>query len=278
MEYFSINSFLLGTLFGICIYFSNLIFSLLCIFYNIKIIEFSLFYNPKFSLHKESIAGTNFTLGWMPLGAYIKPLGMIPDEDEISKISESDLPYAFFNKPKYLRTIFSLVPWFIYIFAFTIAFIWFANFTNLISELKNVINYLIEAISSMFSGGAKNENFVNLTKEISAGKNNVVFGFMLLTFTMILATPLTNIFNWLINEEKRKLKIEIVLGFIFTIGVLWLIFWKIPRFIFSFFTFSQSVIYILSFFIGMFSIGLTLFFTTLFIVKNISQNLNDNRK
>lgn len=278
MEYFSINSFLLGTLFGICIYFSNLIFSLLCFFYNIKIIEFSVFYNPKFSLHKERIEETNFILGWLPLGAYIKPLGMTTDEEEKSKICESELPYAFFNKPKYLRTVFNLVPWFIYILAFSIAFIWFANFTNLISEIKNVINYIIEAFTSMFSSAADEESFVNTTKVISADRNIVVFAFLLLTFTMILATPLSKILNWLINEEKRKLKIEKILGVILTIGVVWLIFWKIPRFIFSFFTFSQSVIYILSFFIGMFSIGIILFFTTLFIAKNISQNLNDNRK
>jgi hypothetical protein len=229
-------------------------------------------------LHKESIAGTNFILGWLPLGAHIRPLGMSTDEDEISKICDSELPYAFFNKPKYLKTVFNLVPWLIYILAFSIAFIWFANFTNLISEIKNLINYLIEAFSSMFSNLADKENFVNTTKEISAGKNIVVFGFMLLTFTMILATPIVNIPNWLLNDEKRKLKIEKILGVILTIGVIWLIFWKIPRFIFSFFTFSQSVIYILSFLIGMFSIGLILFFTTLFIIKNISQNLNDNRK
>ena len=122
MEYFSVNTFILGALFVACIFFSNLIYSILCIFYNIKIIEFSIFYNPKFSLYNENVLGTKFILGWLPLGSHIKPLGMTSAEDEINKLEGSDLLYAFFNKPKYLRTFFRFVPWFIYIFAFSISF------------------------------------------------------------------------------------------------------------------------------------------------------------
>ena len=62
-----------------------------------------------------------------------------------------------------------------------------------------------------------------------------------------------------------------------TIVIIWFIIWKIPRFIFSFFSFSQSLVYFGSFLVGMFSVGLVCFFTTLFVVKNTSQNLNDNK-
>jgi len=277
MEYFSINAFMLGTLLFACLYLSNIIYSLFCIFHKIKIIEFSLFFNPWFSLHNETVMGTKFLLGWLPLGGYIKPLGMTTDEKEKNKISQSDLPFAFFNKPKYLQTIFNLVPWFIYILAFAISFIWFANFTNLISEIKNVVNYIIEAFITMFSGDAEKEKFINATKEISNGRNIVVFGFMLLTFVMLLFTPITGILNWFSNDDKNKSKIQKGIGFVITIGIFWIIFWKLPKFIFSFFTYSQSIIYILSFFIGMFSVGLAFYFATLFVVKNISQNLIDNK-
>lgn len=277
MEFFSINAVLLGALFGTSIYFSNILFSLLCIFYNIKIIEFSVFQSPKFSLHKESIAGTNFTLGWLPLGTYIKPLGMTTDEEEKSKICESELPYAFFNKPQYLRTIFSLVPWFIYFIAFTIAFIWFSNFTNLLSEIKSVINYLIEAFSSMFSEEVARKKFIKTTAKISTGKNTVAFAFMLLCFAMLFFTPLGEVINWLSNDKKNKSIFEKVIKYFILIAFLWLIIWKIPLFVFSFFTFSESIIYIPSFIIGIFFSGLTLFFTTLFVVKNISLSINTYR-
>lgn len=221
--------------------------------------------------------GTKFSLGWLPLGGFIKPLGMSMDEEEKNKISQSNLPFAFFNKPKYLRTIFDLVPWFIYVFVFALTFILFANFADLIGGFKNLINYLIEAFSTMFSGDTEKSKFIITTKKFIAEKNIVLFGFILLTFVMLLFTPLTAIINRLSNDEKNKSKIQKVLGFILTIGVFWLILWKIPKFIFSFFTLSQSLIYVFNFFIGMFSIGLVCYFTTLFVVKNISQNLNDNR-
>ncbi|MFA5431607.1 MAG: hypothetical protein WC319_01840 [Candidatus Paceibacterota bacterium] len=277
MEYFNINAFILGSLLFACLYLSNIIFSLFCIYHKIKIIEFSLFFNPWFSLHNEKVMGTKFSLGWLPFGGFIKPLGMITDEEEKNKISQSDLPFAFFNKPKYLRTIFNLVPWFIYIFAFTLAFFLFTNFTDIIGEFKNVINYLIEAFTTMFSGNAEKGKFIITTKEVIADKNIVLFGFMLLTFVMLLFTPLTAIMNWFSNDKKNKSKIQKIFGFILTIGIFWLILWKIPIFIFSFFTFSQSLIYVISFFIGMFSIGLVCYFTTLFVIKNISQNLNDSK-
>ncbi len=277
MEYFNTNAFILGSLLFACLYLSNIIYSLFCIYHKIKIIEFSLFFNPWFSLHSEKIMGTKFSLGWLPLGGFIKPLGMTTDEEEKNKISQSDLPFAFFNKPKYLKTIFDLVPWFIYVFAFTLAFILFENFTELIGEFKNVINYLIEAFTTMFSGNTERDKFIITTKELIADKNIVLFGFMLLTFVMLLFTPLTTIMNWFSNDEKNKSTIQKALGFIFTIGIFWLILWKIPKFIFSFFTLSQSLIYVFSFFIGMFSIGLVCYFTTLFVIKNISQNLNDNK-
>lgn len=277
MEFFSINAVLLGALFGTSIYFSNILFSLLCIFYKIKIIEFSVFQSPKFSLHKESIAGTNFTLGWLPLGAYIKPLGMATDEEEKNKICDSELPYAFFNKPTYLRTVFSLVPWLIYFIAFTIAFVWFANFSNLVSEIENVINYIMEAFTSMFSDEAAREKFINTTKRITTGKDILPFGFMLLCIVMLFFTPLGEIINWLSNNKKKSKLVKIITYFIL-IALLWVVIWKIPMFVFSFFTFSQSITYIPSFIIGIFFSGLTLFFTTLFVVKNISQNLKTNKK
>jgi hypothetical protein len=265
--YFSINSFLLGTLFGSCVYFSNLIFSLLCIIYNIKIIEFSLFYHPKFSLHNERVAGTNFILGWLPLGASIKPLGLGMNEEEIIKMCESELPNAFFNKPKYQRAVFSLVPFCIYIFAFTIAFIWFANFTNLIGQLANVIDYMIEAFTTMFSGDIKNGNFIATTKAVIANKNIVLFSTMLLTFVILLLTPLTAIMKWFINEEKNHSQMQNAVGFTLTIAICWLILWKIPKFIFYFFSFSQSVRYVSSFIVGIFSTCLVCYFTTFFITK-----------
>jgi len=277
MEYFSTNAFILGAMLFACLYLSNVLYSLFCIFFKIKILEFSIFYNPWFSIHHEKILGTNFSLGWLPIGGFIKPLGMTTDEEEKNKISQLDLPFAFFNKPQYLKTIFNLVPWFIYIFAFALAFIIFENNTNLIGAFKSLSNYQIETFSAIFSGESEKENFIISSKKILANKSIVLFAFIQLIFVMLLFIPMTSILNWYSNDKINKSKFHKAIGYMINIGILWLVLWKIPKFIFSFFTLAQSLIYILSFTIGMFSSGLVFYFTTMFIIKNIAQNFKDGK-
>lgn len=277
MEYFSINAFYLGMLLFACLFLSNVLYSLICLIWKIKIVEFGIFSNAWFALYNEQVLGTKFILGWLPLGSHIRPLGMIADEDEKKKINQSDLPFAFFNKPKYLKTVFSLVPWFIYILAFSIAMVLFSGLDNLISEFKIIFNYITNAFMTMFADDTSRNDFVKTTKAITTDKNIVIFGFILLSFVMLLFTPIMTIINWFSNDEKAKSKIQKAFAWIVTIGIFWLILWKIPKFVFSFFTTSQNLIYVLSFFIGVFAVGLLFFFSTLFIVKNISQNLSDNK-
>jgi hypothetical protein len=271
MEYFNINAFILGSLLFTRLYISNIIHSLYCIYYKIKIIEFSLFFKPWFSLHSEKLMGTKFSLGWLPLGVFIKPLGKSNDEEEKNKISQSDLPFAFFNKPKYLRTIFDIVPWFIDVFAFTLAFFLFAKFTNLISEFKSLIYYILEILSIMFSENLEKGKLLFITEEIIADKNIILFSFLLFTLFPLFFAPLSKIINWLSNDKKNKSKIKKTLGFILTFGICWLFLWKIPKFIFSIFTFNQCIVYLWSFLIGSFLVGLVFFYTTLSVVKSFTK-------
>lgn len=275
MQYFNSNAFLLGILLFGCLYISNLVYSLICLFWKIKIVEFSLFFNPWFSLYNQKVLGTKFILGWLPLGGYIKPLGMSTDDVEKKQIESKDLPNAFFNKPKYLRTLFRSVPWIIYLLALVISIFIISN-SNVVSGIKDIASYVIQAFQTMFSNNAEREQFILKTKEIIDGKNIVVFAFTMLALLMLLFTPVTSLLNWFSNDENKKNIIQKAIGFIATIFIFWLMFWKIPKFVFSFFTLSQSLIYILNFFIGMFSVGLVFFFTTLFVVKSVSQNLRNN--
>ncbi len=275
MEYLNFNAFYLGTLLFACLYISNLVYSLLCIFWRIKIVEFSLFFSPWFSLYNEKILETKFILGWLPLGGHIKPLGMATDDKEKLQIESKDLPNAFFNKPKYLQSLFRSVPWIIYLLALVISISVLSN-SGLVNGFGDIVNYVIKAFNTMFSGNAGREQFILQTKEIIDGKNIVLFGFTLLVLVMLLFTPITPILNWFSNDENKKSKIQKIIGFIGTIFIFWLMLWKIPKFVFSFFTLSQSLIYILSFFVGMFFVGLIFFFATLFVVKSIAQSLNYN--
>lgn len=276
MEYFNINAFYLGMLLFACLFISNVIYSLICLIWKIKIVEFGLFANPRFTLHKEKIMGTEFILGWLPLGSHIRPLGMAIDEEDKAKIKFDDLPFAFFNKPKYLQKIFCFVPWIIYIGAALISIVLIST-SSIITEIATIANYTAEAFKTMFSdSSAAREGFVTITKKITNGKNIVVFAFAMLVLVMLLLTPVTLIMNWFGIEEKKS-KLQKALGFVVTILILWFIMWKIPKFVFSFFTLSQGFIYFFSFLIGMFATGVACFFATLHVMKGISENLSERK-
>ena len=42
-----------------------------------KVESFYLFFNPWFSLYKKKIGDTEYGVGWLPLGGYVKMAGMI---------------------------------------------------------------------------------------------------------------------------------------------------------------------------------------------------------
>jgi hypothetical protein len=276
MQYFSTNAFYLGMLLFACLFISNILYSLICLIWNIKIVEFVLFSNVWFALHKEKIMGTEFILGWLPFSSHIKPLGMAANDEDKAKIHQDELPFAFFNKPKYLQKIFRFIPWMIYISVALISIVILST-SSVSSEIANIANYTVETFKTMFSDSSMaRQEFVTTTKEITDGKNVVVFAFAMLILVMLILMPVTLIMNWISSEEKKN-KLQKALGFAATILILWFILWKIPKFIFSFFSVSQNIIYISSFFVGMFLAGLVFYFSTLFVVKNISQSLNESK-
>ena len=272
MEHLSMNAFKLGTLLFLCLYLSNLLYSLIGALYKIKILEFSIFFNPWFSIHKKTVKGINFILGWLPFGGYVKLLGMTEDEEEQKLISQSDLPYAFFTKPKYLKSIFKAVPYFIFLFSFIVAFLIFNEFSNISNALTSLLNYIKIGFFEVISTKATNNDFSVLTNEFRRSKNIVLFSFMIMTFIFFLLSPITNILNWFSNSENKKSTFQKIFGFAITILLMWFYFWKLPKFIFSFFTLKQDLFYFLSFLLGMFFSGLFFYFITLLFSKYILQN------
>lgn len=275
MEYFNLNAFILGSLLFACSYISNIAYCLLCLFYRIKINKFTIFYNPWFSLYKESIMGTKYLLGWLPLGCSINPLGMSATEEEKLQFKETELSFAFFTKPKYLRTIFNIVPWFIYLLAFIISLVLLSGPLNFLTEFNMIMKYIISAFETMYGSDYLRVQFINQTQDIIANTDIVVFVFNLLTLFLFLSSPLPWLMNWISDEKKTKSIIQKILGFILSACICWFMVWKIPKFIFSFFSFHQIFTYILSILLGMFSFGIISFFSTLFVVKNVSLNINN---
>ena len=60
-------------------------------YFKIKVEKFYLFFNPWFSIWKKKIGDTEYGLGWLPLGGYVKIAGMVDesmDKDQMAKPPE----------------------------------------------------------------------------------------------------------------------------------------------------------------------------------------------
>ena len=74
-------------------------------FFKTKVEKFYLFFDPWFSLVKKKVGDTEYGIGWLPLGGYVKISGMIDesmDKEQMNKPAES---WEFRAKPAWQRLI-----------------------------------------------------------------------------------------------------------------------------------------------------------------------------
>ncbi len=73
-----------------------------------RVEKFYLFFNPWFSLFKFKYGETEYGIGWLPLGGYVKISGMIDESMDKEQLSKPPEPYEFRSKPTWQRLIIML--------------------------------------------------------------------------------------------------------------------------------------------------------------------------
>ena len=73
-----------------------------------KVESFYLFFNPWFSLYKKKIGETEYGIGWLPLGGYVKIAGMIDESMDKEQMKQPPQPWEFRSKPTWQRLIIML--------------------------------------------------------------------------------------------------------------------------------------------------------------------------
>lgn len=76
--------------------------------FNTRVEKFYLFMNPWFSLYKKQIGETEWGLGWLPLGGYVKISGMIDESMDTEQLAQPPQPWEFRSKPAWQRLIIML--------------------------------------------------------------------------------------------------------------------------------------------------------------------------
>jgi len=73
-----------------------------------RVEKFYLFFNPWFSIFKKKIGDTEYGIGWLPLGGYVKIAGMIDESMDKDAMKLPPQPYEFRSKPAWQRLIIML--------------------------------------------------------------------------------------------------------------------------------------------------------------------------
>ena len=73
-----------------------------------RVEKFYLFFDPYFSLFKKKIGDTEYGIGWLPLGGYVKIAGMVDESMDTEQLKQEPKPDEFRSKPAWQRLIIML--------------------------------------------------------------------------------------------------------------------------------------------------------------------------
>ncbi len=74
-------------------------------FFKTKVEKFYLFFDPWFSIFKTKIGGTEYGIGWLPFGGYVKIAGMVDESMDTEQLKKPAQPWEFRSKPAWQRLI-----------------------------------------------------------------------------------------------------------------------------------------------------------------------------
>ncbi len=76
--------------------------------FKVKVEKFYLFFDAGFSLFKKKIGDTEYGIGWLPLGGYVKIAGMIDESMDREAMKKPPQPWEFRSKKAWQRLLIML--------------------------------------------------------------------------------------------------------------------------------------------------------------------------
>ena len=70
-----------------------------------RVEKFYLFFDPWFSIFKKKVGDTEYGVGWLPLGGYVKISGMVDESMDKEQMKLPAQPWEFRSKPAWQRLI-----------------------------------------------------------------------------------------------------------------------------------------------------------------------------
>lgn len=155
-------------------------------YFKTRIEKFYLFFDPWFSLVKKKIGDTEYGIGWLPMGGYVKIAGMIDESMDKEQLKQEPQPWEYRSKPAWQRLIIILggvivnffLAWIIY------AMLFVTHGDNFVDNTKIKHGIVVDSIGNLLGlqngdkilkvDGKSQAKFEQLPLEILFGDNVTV--------------------------------------------------------------------------------------------------------
>ena len=155
--------------------------------FKVKVEKFYLFMDAGFSLVKKKIGDTEWGIGWLPLGGYVKLAGMVDESMDTEQLKQEPQPWEFRSKPAWQRLIIMLggiivnvlLAWLIYTVVYTT---YGQKYISTEAIQKNGVAFGESGLNAGFKNGDKivavdgkfQERFNRMTLDLLLGDHVVV--------------------------------------------------------------------------------------------------------
>ncbi|MBL0019425.1 MAG: hypothetical protein IPP17_24090 [Bacteroidetes bacterium] len=268
MSIYSPNAFLLGTMISaVLIFGGNVLNLLLCRLFKIGVLEFVTFYHRWLPLHSATVGGIKFILGWIPTGSSLKVFGMNMTEEERKQIPVEELPYAFFTKPKWVKILLQSVPFQLIGLLFLVVMTMQSGNRSLVETISAFHALVLDAFAAMFSDSITHDEFLIAAKSLLADNSPALFALTLFGVYWLLCLPLNWVMHAIAWGSEKPYRLLGVIGWLALLPTMWVLFWKIPKFVFSFFSWGEVFLHSGNVLVGVFVTGMVLHVLTLMVAK-----------
>jgi regulator of sigma E protease len=167
--------------------------------FKVRVEKFYLFMDAGFSLVKKKIGETEWGIGWLPIGGYVKLSGMIDESMDTEQMKQPAQPWEFRSKPAWQRLIIMLGGIFVNIvLAITIYTIMFSTVGQ-----KYIATDVVQKNGLSFSQVGKDVGFKNGDKIVSVDGELVQNKFNRLIIDVLLSDKL------IVNRDGQNKEITL---------------------------------------------------------------------
>lgn len=165
--------------------------------FKIKVEKFYLFFDPFFYLIKKKIGETEYGIGWLPLGGYVKIAGMIDEKIDKEQLKVNPESWEYRSKKPWQKLIIILGGVIVNLFLSWIIFSMIFTFYGY--KYQSTQKYQKNGLS--FNKAARSTGLKNGDKIILIDGNPIKDEFNVAKIDLILANEL------LVDRNKKKVKI-----------------------------------------------------------------------